>query len=88
MDNTVGFRTTSPLDSDLCGGWRYPIFEQPGPDVFSSCSFIPRANFETSSVMVAMVTRYDVISSKWSSHFGVKIHVFLTSFNDKSKSCC
>ena len=23
------------------------------PDVFSSCSFIPRANFETSSVMVS-----------------------------------
>ena len=23
-----------------------------------------------------MVTRYDVISSRWSSHFGVKIHVF------------
>ena len=30
-----------------------------------------------------MVTRYDVISSRWSSHFGVEIHVFLTSFNNK-----
>ena len=36
---------------------------------------------------VAMVTRYDVISSRRSSHFWVKIHVFSTSFNNKSKSC-
>ena len=53
VDNTIGFRTSSPLDSDLSGGWRYPIFEQQGPDVFSSCSFITHANFETSSVMVS-----------------------------------
>ena len=49
------------------------------PDVFSSCSFIPCAHFETSSVMaVAMFTRYDVISNtmRWSSHLWVKIHVF------------
>ena len=47
------------------------------PEVFNSCSFIPRADFETSLVMVvAMVTRYDVISSRWSSQFWVKIHVF------------
>ena len=36
---------------------------------------------------VAMVMRYDVTSSRWSSHFWVKIHVFSTSFNNKSKSC-
>ena len=34
-----------------------------------------------------MVTRYDVISSRCSSHFWVKIHVFSTSFNNKSKAC-
>ena len=34
-----------------------------------------------------MVTRYDVISSKWSSHFWVKMHVFSTFFNNKSKTC-
>ena len=34
-----------------------------------------------------MVTRSDVISSRWSSHFWFKIHVFSTSFNNKSKSC-
>ena len=55
------------------------------PDVFSGCSFISRAHLERSSV--AMVTRYDVISSRWSSHFWVKIHVFSTFFNNKSKSC-
>ena len=36
---------------------------------------------------VNMVTRYDVISSRCSSHFWVKIHVFSTSFNNKSKAC-
>ena len=34
-----------------------------------------------------MVTRYNVISSRWSSHFWVKIHVFSTFFNTKSKTC-
>ena len=49
------------------------------PEAFNSCSFIPRADFETSLVMVvAMVTRYDVISSRSSSQFLVKIHVFST----------
>ena len=31
VDNATGFRTTYPLDSDLSGGYCYPIFEQPGP---------------------------------------------------------
>ena len=34
-----------------------------------------------------MVTRYDVIRSRWPSHFGVKMHVFSTTFNNKSKAC-
>ena len=34
-----------------------------------------------------MVTRYDNMSSKWSSHFWVKMHVFSTSFNNKSDAC-
>ena len=34
-----------------------------------------------------MVTSYDVMSSRWSNHFWVKIHVFSTSFKNKSKSC-
>ena len=34
-----------------------------------------------------MVTRYDIISRRWSSHFWVKVHVFSTFFNNKSKSC-
>ena len=33
-----------------------------------------------------MVTRYDVTSSRWSSHFWVKMHVFSTSFNNKNKA--
>ena len=49
------------------------------PDVFSSCSFIPRADFEMSLVMVSCYG-YEI------SQFGVKIHVFSTSFNKKSKS--
>ena len=35
---------------------------------------------------VTMVTRYDVISTRWSSHFWVQMHVFSTSFNNKSKN--
>ena len=34
-----------------------------------------------------MVTRYEVITSRWSSHFWVKMHVFSNSFNNKSKAC-
>ena len=36
---------------------------------------------------VSMVTRYDVISSRWSSHFEWKCVFFPTFFNNKSKSC-
>ena len=51
------------------------------PDVFTSCLLIPCALFETSSAMsVAMVTRYDVISSRWLTQFWVKIHVFFNFF--------
>ena len=54
------------------------------PDVFSSCSFIPCALFETSLVMVSCYgTRYDVISSRCSNQFWEKIHVFSTSLNYK-----
>ena len=53
------------------------------PDVFSSCSFISRAQWWS----VAMVTKYDVISSRWWSHFLLKVHVFSTFFNSESKSC-
>ena len=34
-----------------------------------------------------MVARYDVIISRWSNFFGVKMRVFTTSFNNKSKAC-
>ena len=56
------------------------------PDVFSSCSLIPRAHFETSLVMVSYYG-YDVICSRWSSHLWVKMNVFSPSFNNKSKAC-
>ena len=75
------------------GGWHPPnkVFQiffledkTSAPDVFSSCLFIPCADFEMNLVMVScyqkMVTRYDVISSWWSRHFWVKIHVFLNLF--------
>ena len=35
---------------------------------------------------VTMVTRYDVIRSRWSNQFWVKMNVFSTSFNNKSKA--
>jgi len=31
-DSVVCFVNTYPLDGDLPGGWRYPHFEQLGPD--------------------------------------------------------
>ena len=31
-DSVIDFRNTYWLDSDLSGGYRYPTFEQPGPD--------------------------------------------------------
>ena len=34
-----------------------------------------------------MVTRYDVISSRWSSHFLSENGCFSTSFRNKSKAC-
>ena len=58
--------------------------------VFSSCSFIPRAHFETSSLMSSFYNYdklYDVISRMWPSHFWVKIYVFSISLNNNSKSC-
>ena len=71
------------------------IFE---PDVFSSCSFIPGAHFEASSVIVSfygyeiwdMRYGYEIwdLSRRWSSHFWGKVHVFSTFFNNKSKSWC
>ena len=59
------------------------------PEVFSSCLFIPRAHLETRLVMISyyMVTRCVVISCRWSSHFQMKMHVFSTSFTNKSKDC-
>ena len=59
------------------------------PEVFCSCSFIPRVHFETSLVMVSyyMITKYDVKSSSWSSHFLVKMHFYSNSFRNKSNAC-
>ena len=31
-DNSIGFASVYPLDSDLSGGQHYPSFEQLGPD--------------------------------------------------------
>ena len=33
-DSVIDFRNTYPLESDLSGGYRYPTFEQPGPDKY------------------------------------------------------
>ena len=59
----------------------FPRGLKTAPEVFSSCSVIPRALFETSLVMVSCCgTRYDDISSRCPSQFGVKIHVFFNFF--------
>ena len=34
-----------------------------------------------------MILRYNVKSSRWSSHFLVKVHVYSTSFRNKSNAC-
>ena len=38
LDSAIGFPNTYPLDSDLSSGYRYPSFEQLGPesDLFTS----------------------------------------------------
>ena len=35
LDNSIGFASVYPLDSDLCGGRRYPSFEQLWPDLYT-----------------------------------------------------
>ena len=54
------------------------------PEVFSSYSFIPRANFETSLVMVRCYG-YEIWRQKysWLRQFWVKVHVFSTIFKNK-----
>ena len=52
------------------------------PDVFSNCSFIPRAHFEISWGMVSCYG-YEIWRHK--SHFWGKVHVFSTLFNNESK---
>ena len=71
-----------------CGGGGGVVFATPSffwvfflddktsaPDVFCSCSFLPRAHFETSLVMVSY-SDYEIWRSRWSSHFWIKMHVF------------
>ena len=36
LDNSIGFASVYPLDSDLFGGQRYPSFEQLQPGIFVS----------------------------------------------------
>ena len=53
------------------GGGGFYEFSSSAPDIFSSCLIIPRAHFESSSVMVSFngYQINDIISSRWSSHF-------------------
>ena len=39
-------------------------------------SVVVRSSLKHIWVKISMVTKYDVISSRWSSHFWVKVHVF------------
>ena len=60
------------------------------PDVFSSCSLIPRADFETSLLMVSCYG-YEIMRHKWKVVKPIlgenTCFFFLTFFNNKSKSC-
>ena len=51
------------------------------------CSSVARILSQVQWWSVSRVTRYDVISRRWSSHFWVKLNVFSTFFNNKTKSC-
>ena len=53
------------------GGGGFYEFLSSAPDIFSSCLIMPRAHFESSSVMVSFngYQINDIISSRWSSHF-------------------
>ena len=65
-------------------GW---IKHQHLPFSVAVCSSLAHFLRQVQWWSVAMATRYDVISIRWSSHVWVKIHVFSTSFNSKSKFC-
>ena len=58
------------------------------PVIFSSSLFMPREILRhVQWRSVAMVTRYDVICTRWEAIFGWKYMFFWTSFKKKSKSC-
>ena len=40
LDNSIGFASVYPLDSNLCGGQRYPSFEQLGPGTPVVCKVL------------------------------------------------
>ena len=47
VDTAVCFVLTYPLESDLCGGQRYPAFEQPGSVFWPRCIyFCKRTGFQ------------------------------------------
>jgi len=43
VDYAIGFPNSYPLDSDLSGGWRYPPFEQLGPEIETNTSNLHHA---------------------------------------------
>ena len=63
------------LPPPLFFGVFFLVDKTSAPDVFCSCSFLPRAHFETSLVMVSY-SGYEIWCSRWSSHFRIKMHVF------------
>ena len=79
FDKLQYFETILPLVESLPIGFFWVFFlddKTSVPDVLCSCSFILRAQFETSLVIVSCYG-YDVWRrSRWSSQFWVKIHVF------------
>ena len=92
--NPRTYNPLPPLPPSLTSFFKFLLDDKTlAPDVLSSCSFIPRAHFETSLKMVSYMIYdvsymiYDVISSRLSRHFWVKMHVLSTFFNSKSKTC-
>ena len=56
------FVNTDPMDSDLSGGWRYPAFEQPGPDLYKTIFMSKKMQRNLSNIQ-----KFMTFFSKWHS---------------------
>ena len=60
-DNSIGFASVYPLDSDLSGGQRYPSFEQLEPDCVSrktAFNYLQVSSLSVTSISADYVQRF------------------------------